>query len=156
MKYRGMYGFTLIEMIVIIVVIAIVAVAMLGVFTNVRSSADPMLQMQATALAQGYLEEALLKAFTDPDQVETGTCEALETRATYDDVQDYNCVNDNTNGTGPLDQFGNPLGALGAYNVNVNVTADTIGVVATQRVDVIVTHDSHPLTITLTAHRANY
>src|SRR5687767_14560003 len=99
-------GFTLIEMIVIIVVISIVAVGMLGVFTSVRSSADPMLRMQATAIAQGYLEEAMLKAFTDPDQAETGNCEAGETRPTYDDVQDYNCVNDVG---GPLDQLGNPL-----------------------------------------------
>lgn len=148
-------GFTLIEMIVVIVVVAIVAVALFGVFTtNVARSADPMLRVQAVAIAQGYLDEAMLKAFTDPDQVETGNCEAGETRPTYDDVRDYNCVNDTG---GALDQFGNPLAGLTAYNIDVNVTGDAIGGVATQRVDVIVTHDSQlSLSITLTGHRANY
>lgn len=140
-------------MIVITVVISIVAVALFGVFTtNVARSADPMLRVQAVAIAQGYLEEAMLKAFTDPDQAETGNCEASETRSTYDDVRDYNCVNDTA---GALDQLGNPLAGLGDYNVDVNVAGDAIGGVATQRIDVIVTHDSQPLSITLTGHRAN-
>jgi MSHA pilin protein MshD len=150
-------GFTLIEMIVIIVVISIVAVALFGVFTTtVAGSADPMLRMQAVAIAQGYLDEAMLKAYTDPDQLENNSCEAGETRATYDDVRDYNCVNDNTSGVGPRDQSGNPLAGLGDYNVDVNVADDTIGGVAMQRIDVIVTHDSQPLNITLTGYRANY
>jgi MSHA pilin protein MshD len=145
-------GFTLIEMIVIIVVISIVAVALFGVFnTGVAHSADPMLRMQAVAIAQGYLEEAMLKAYTDPDEAETGCEEA--SRALYDDVRDYACVNDTG---GALDQFGNPLAGLTAYNIDVNVTGDTIGGAATQRIDVIVTHASQPLNITLTAHRANY
>jgi MSHA pilin protein MshD len=158
MKHSGMYGFTLIESIVIIVVISIAAVGLLGVFsTSVRHSVDPMLRMQATAVAQGYLEEAMLKAFTDPDQVETGSCEAGEGRSTYDDVQDYNCVNDNIDGTGALDQSGNPLPGLGAYNVDVNVGGGVIGGVPTQRIDVIVTHDTQAgAAITLTGHRTGY
>ncbi|HEX5055530.1 MAG TPA: prepilin-type N-terminal cleavage/methylation domain-containing protein [Gammaproteobacteria bacterium] len=158
-------GFTLIEMIAITVVISIVAVALFGVFTNtIRHSADPMLRTQAVAIAQGYLEEALLKAYADPDVAEpTPACEEAS-RNLYDDVQDYNCVNDNIDGTGPLDQLGNPLNTslgtgdeLGAYNVDVNVSADAIGGVATQRVEVIVTNDNDPsLNITLVGHRANY
>jgi type II secretory pathway pseudopilin PulG len=145
-------GFTLIESIVIIVVISIAAVGLLGVFTkSVTHSADPMLRMQAAAIAQGYLEEAMLKSFTDPDQPETGTCEAGEARATYDDVQDYNCVNDTA---GALDQFGAGLAGLGAYNVDVNVTAAAIGGVPTQQIEVVVTHDSQAAAaVTLIGHR---
>ena len=148
-------GFTLIESIIIIVVVSIVAVALLGVFTSsVSRSADPMLRMQAVAIAQGYLEEALLKAFSDPDQVETNTCEAGETRPTYDDVLDYNCVNDTA---GAVDQFGASLAGLGAYNVDVNVTAAAaIGAVPARQIDVIVTHDNFSdLNITLTGYKAN-
>ncbi|HEY3487384.1 MAG TPA: prepilin-type N-terminal cleavage/methylation domain-containing protein [Gammaproteobacteria bacterium] len=142
-------GFTLIEAIVIIVVVSIAAVGLLGVFTTgVGRSADPMLNIQAVAIAQGYLEEAMLKALTDPDGAETGCEEA--SRALYDDVRDYDCVNDTG---GALDQFGGNLAGLGGYNVNMNVTADTVSGVAAQRIDVIVTHDSHSLSITLTAYR---
>jgi MSHA pilin protein MshD len=149
-------GFTLIEMIVIIVVVAIVAVGLFGVFIrSVSASADPMLNMQALAIAQGYLEEALLQPYADPDGGETGTCEE-GVRQNYDDVQDYNCVNDTG---GALDQFGNPLAGLGAYNISMTVTGVNLGAgnpAAAQQVVVNVTHDSHPLNITLTGYRANY
>ena|SRR5687768_10766344 len=152
---RGMCGFTLIEMIVIIVVISIVAVGLLGVFTtSVARSADPMLRMQAVAIAQGYLDEALLKEYDDPTQAETGNCEAGEGRSTYDDVQDYDCVNDTT---GANDQFGNPLAGLNTYNVDIDVGPELINGATLQRIDVIVTHDtSGAADITLTGYRADY
>jgi MSHA pilin protein MshD len=149
-------GFTLIEMIVILVVIAIVSVGLFGVFMRaVSGSADPMLNMQAIAIAQGYLEEALLQPFSDPDGGETGTCEE-GARQNYDDVQDYNCINDTG---GALDQFGNPLAGLGTYNVSIAVTPVNLGganPAAAQQVVVNVTHDSLPNTVTLTGYRANY
>lgn len=146
-------GYTLIELIVIIVVVSVALAALLGIFSNsVSRSADPMLRMQAIAIAQGYLEEALLKAYQDPDGGETGTCEEAS-RDLYDDVQDYNCVNDTA---GAVDQFGNTLAGLGAYNVSVTVSPDALGAANAQRVDVTVTHDSAPLNIILTGYRAQY
>jgi MSHA pilin protein MshD len=137
-------------MIVIIVVVSIVAVALFGVFTTtVARSADPMLRMQAVAIAQGYLEEAMLKAFTDPDQVETGTCEAAETRPGYDDVLDYNCVSD----VGARDQFGNPMPELAAYDVTV--TVNPAALLGMHEIIVTVDHGGQTL-ITLSGHRANY
>jgi len=148
-------GFTLIEMIVIIVVVAIVAVALFGVFMRaVSGSADPMLNMQAIAIAQGYLEEALLQPYADPDGGETGTCEE-GVRQNYDDVQDYNCILSEV----PVDQFGNPLAGLGAYSVTVTVTGVTLGggtPAAAQAVVVNVTRNSPPVNITLTGYRAQY
>jgi MSHA pilin protein MshD len=146
-------GYTLIELIVILVVVSVALAALLGIFSNsVGRSADPMLRMQAIAIAQGYLEEALLKAYQDPDGGETGTCEEAG-RDLYDDVQDYNCINDTA---GAVDQFGNTLAGLGAYNVSVSVSATTLGAANAQQVVVTVTHDSAPLNITLTGFRAQY
>lgn len=156
-------GFTLIELIVIIVVISIVLVALLGVFTSsVARSADPMLRMQAIAIAQGYLEEALLKAYQDPDQPEDAVnrCEegpAPANRASYDDVQDYDCINVNSP-VGPEDHLGGSLAGLSAYRVDVTVTPTVLGAGAqqanAQQVTVTVTHTSQPFTISLTGHRA--
>jgi type II secretory pathway pseudopilin PulG len=154
-KRREMSGFTLIESIVIIVVISIVAVGLLGVFTkSVTHSADPMLRMQAAAIAQGYLEEAMLKAFQDPEDASgEPACEEAG-RALYDDVQDYDCINDTA---GALDQFGASLAGLGAYNVDVVVTADTIGGRPAQRIEVVVTHDTQgAAAVTLIGHRTPY
>ncbi|HEX7028060.1 MAG TPA: prepilin-type N-terminal cleavage/methylation domain-containing protein [Gammaproteobacteria bacterium] len=152
-------GYTLIELLVIIVVVAIVLGALLGIFTaSVGRSADPMLRMQAIAIAQAYLEEALLKAYQDPDQPETGCEEGASpaNRANYDDVRDYGCVI----AEAPVDYLGNSLTELDDYIVDVTVTPDTLGAGAqqanTQRVDVTVTHATQPLTITLTGHRAQY
>ena len=154
-------GFTLVELIVIIVVISVVVAALLGVFTSgVRNSADPMLRMQAIAIAQGYLEEALLKEYADP-QSETGTCEegALPAnRSSYDDAQDYACIND---ATGARDQFGNLIADLADYNVVVNVNTVTLGGAGQQanarEVIVMVTHDSlSAINVTLTGYRAQY
>lgn len=153
-------GFTLTELIVILVVVSIAAVALLGLFQkSVFSSADPMLRMQATAIAQSYLEEALLHAFSEPSTPpgESGSCEAGETRASYDDVQDYNCL---AVPAAPSDQFGNALAGLADYSVSVSVNPVNIGPVglqaAAQQVVVTVTHSAGTETIVLTGYRANY
>ncbi len=155
-RYRRQRAFTLIEMIVLLVVIAISVTALFGVFMkSSASSADPLLREQAVAIAQGYLEEALLKAFQDPDQAETGTCEEV-TRSDYDDVPDYNCVNDIN---GARDMFGATLAGLEAYNVTVTVSDVNLGagvnLAAARRVQVTVTHDAvGDLTLQLVGHRA--
>lgn len=144
----------MIELLVIIVVLAIVLAALLGIFTtSVSRSADPMLRMQAIAVAQGYLEEALLKAYQDPDDASGEPACEEGSRDLYDDVQDYGCINDTA---GAEDQFGNTLAGLAAYNVIVTVSATTLGAANAQEVVVTVTHDSNPVTISLTGYRAQY
>ena len=148
-------GFTLIEMIVVLVVVALSAAAMLGVFAKSSAdSADPLLNEQAVAIAQGYLEEALLKAYQDPDEPETGCEEA--SRSDYDDVPDYDCINDMG---GALDTFGATLAGLEDYNVTVTVTDVNLGSAPNQaparRVQVTVTHDLvSDLNLQLVGHRA--
>jgi MSHA pilin protein MshD len=156
---RGVqHGFTLIELIVIVIVVSIVAVALFGVFTkSVASSADPMLRMQAVAIAQGYLDEALLKAFTDPNGGENNRCEegsdpaVSGDRQGYDDVRDYNCIVNQA----PEDQYGTALVDLGGYSVNMTTAGITVNTVALQQVTVTVSLAGQTI-VSLTGYRANY
>ncbi len=148
-------GFTLIEIIVTIIVIGIAAVALLGVFTNlVRGSADPVIQQQATTIAEAYMEEIMLRAFEDPQGPETGGQEPGESRPNYDDVQDYNSLGT----TEVRDQNNNPIAALVDYDVTVTVTSDSLSSVplgSAMRIDVTVTHAAIG-NILLTGYRTRY
>ena len=149
-------GFTLIEMIIAIVVLAAAVSGILFSFSaNVARSADPMIQQQAIIIAQAYLEEAVLKSYSDPDGGETSSCEE-GARIQYDDVADYDCINDTA---GALDQFGGTLPGLSNYNIAVNVSTVNIGApaVTARRIDVTVTHDSiTSINHSLTAYRTSY
>ena len=145
-------AFTLIEIIVTIIVIGISATALLSVFSNmIRGSADPMIQQQATTIAEAYLEEIMLREFDDPEVAESGGAEAGETRPNYDDVQDYNSLGT----TQVRDQNNNPIAALSDYQVTVTVNGAVLNTVGAMQIDVSV---SHPATgaILLSAFRTDY
>jgi len=149
---RRQSAFTLIEIIVTIIVIGIAATALLSVFSSmVRGSADPMIQQQATTIAEAYLEEIMLRAYDDPQVPESGGAEAGETRPTYDDVQDYNSLGT----TQVRDQNNNPIAALSDYQVTVTVNGAVLNTVSAMQIDVSV---SHPATgaILLSAFRTDY
>jgi MSHA pilin protein MshD len=141
-------GVNLIELIVAIVVISIACTGVLLVFaTTVQYSADPMIQTQALAVAEAYLDEILARPVCDPGAPgctgETGGAEAGETRATYDDVQDYATLTDspplNQNGSNDWNADGQP--DLPGYTVSVAVqTNQDINGVQMARVDVTVTY----------------
>jgi MSHA pilin protein MshD len=157
-------GVTLIELIVAIAVIGTGVAGILAVMDlTTRRSADPMVLQQAQLIAESYLEEVLLKRFTDPD---TDTvCPAAEvSRIDYDNVCDYNGL---SNGAGAIDQLGNPVPGLEGYNVSVTVSAaagvalgsinNADGTVRVLRVDVLVTHDAFAgVSVPLTGYRVNY
>ncbi len=152
---RRQSAFTLIEIIVTIVVVGISATALLSVFSNmIRGSADPLIQQQATSIAEAYMEEIMLRAFEDPQVAEDGAAETGETRPNYDDVQDYNSLGT----TEVRDQNNNPVAALGAYGVTVLVEGDVLNTVpaaAAMRVDVTVTHPA-VADILLSGYRTRY
>ena len=129
--FRGHSGFTLLEIIVTLVVISIAATALMSVFSStVRTSADPMIQQQAVSIAEAYMEEILLKDFA----VGPGS-----TRATFDDVRDYNNLPDAV----VRDQNGAAIGALSDYTIAVAVTGVALnGIAATDslRVNITVSH----------------
>lgn len=136
---RRQSAFTLVEIIVTIVVIAIASTALLSFANMVRGSADPVIQQQATTIAEAYLEEIMLRPFNDPQGGETGTDEGEAGRADYDDVKDYRSLAAGA----AADQFGNPVAALAAYTVTVTITNAALGSVPmadSLRVDVNVDH----------------
>lgn len=112
-------GFTLVE---VVVAIAIISVAIGGVMlvfvVALRHSADPQQQQQAIAIAEGYMDEILSRAYADPD----GVALREASRALYDDVTDYNGLSEP-----PHDQDGNTITGLENYLVSVNVSeADNV------------------------------
>lgn len=156
--------------------IAIVSLAVAGVLSVMtytsRHSADPMIQQQALLIAESYMEEILLKRFTDPTSGTTNVCQLpVESggRPSYDNVCDYHNL---SNIAGAVDQLGNTVAGLTAYNVSVTVTgavgdATALGPTASQvtntgalrvlRVDVEVTHDDvSDFSLRLTGYRTNY
>ena len=165
MKRRGpARGVTLVELIVSIAIVATGVAGILGIMNlTTRHSADPMIIQQAQLIAESYLEEILLKKFYDPD---TDTvCPAPEgTRASFDNVCDYNGLN---NGAGAIDQLGSVVAGLESYNVAVTVSGassvalgsinNADGTVRVLRVDVVVTHDTVTgVSVPLTGYRVNY
>lgn len=144
MKPLRQNGFTLIELILSIIIISISVVGVLKVMDQTtQHSADPMIQHQATAIAEAYMEEILTKSFS----VQPGT----GTRANFDDVADYSGLAD----TGAHDQFGTAIAGLGTYNISVTVTAGALSGQPVQLVDVRVTHGAE-VDLTLSGYRANY
>ena len=146
-------AFTLIEVIVTVVLLAITSTVFLSVYSNmVRGSADPVIQQQAITVAEAYMEEILRKSYEDPSVVETGSAEAGETRASFNDVQDYNALPVNQN---VRDQNDNPIAALAGYTVTVVVQAAILSGVNAMQIDVTV---AHPVSgsILLTAFRTQY
>lgn len=156
---RRACGFTLIEVVVTIIVVSIAAAALLGVFGNlIRSSADPAIQQQAVTIAEAYMEEIRIKAFADPQNplAETGGAETGETRASYDDVQDYNSLGT----TQVRNQDDVAITELSAYSVTVSIVAaalNTITAASGDALRITVTVD-HPAIdpVSLVGYRADY
>ena len=171
-------GVTMVEL---VMSIAIISIAVLGLMlviagTSGRSS-DALVELQAAAIAEAYLEEAMQASFCDPNNLGTGqTCRTFCTaracttggcgaadvggRANFDDVCDYGSIND----SGARDRSGALLGGLGAYNVTMNVVDSgfTFGTPALDpdlgevvRIDIRVSHQALPSDFALSAFRAN-
>ena len=151
--FQRVRGFTLIELIVAITIVAIAAGTIMGVMAAVASrSADAMLQQQAIAIAQAYLDEIQQRWVVDPNP--NGTPPNTG-RGSWDLVDQYNGLTD----VGAQDQFGTPIGALAAYTVAVNVAHSTglPGIQGTdaRRIDVTVTTAPN-VSVTLSGFRTNY
>lgn len=135
-------GLSLIELLVFIVVVGVAVTGVLSVFSfNARTSADPVVQKQALAIADSLLEEVLAQPYTycDPDDanVETAanatgcatTPEGMgpevaqgESRGSnltpFDNVNDYNGFAMNS---GIVDPGGNAVPDLNGYTASVQV-----------------------------------
>lgn len=177
-------GFTLVEMVITIVVMAIVLAGVsLVFFATVRRSPEPLLNMRAAALGQAYLDEILTKRFdqnsgqggiprcnsTDsgalacstnlgPDVSPTNP-PSLETRSQYNDVDDYNGLDESP----PRDALGNVLPGYTNYRVQVSVTyagngTDGLGLANMQDAKLITVTVTTPTgdKMVFSAYRVNY
>jgi len=175
-------GLSLIELLVFIVVVGIAVSGVLSVYSlNARSSADPMVQKQALAIAESLLEEVLAKPYTycDPDDAQADTAtssamgptgcatmpegmgaEGVEDRYSnltpYDNVNDYHGF---SMMAGINDLTNAPIAGLAAYTASVQVQDAGIfnGIPAgeTLLVTVTVTAPGNP-GISLSGYRTRY
>jgi MSHA pilin protein MshD len=178
-------GATLIELVMAIVVFSIALITLIVLTSqSTGRSADPMIQEQAVAIAQAYLEEISQKEFCDPDYdtdsnpltrdcptsctgsvCQAGGCRnngssQEATRDLYDDICDYNGLSNN----GAVDQNGDPVNGLSQYHVSVQVeddnTVDINGLTGdtgkAALITVTVTHPAMPDAVKLSAFRTNY
>jgi MSHA pilin protein MshD len=180
LRHQRSRGSSLVELIMFIVIIGIAVAGVLGAMSlSTRASADPLIQKQALAIAEAYLEEVLAMPFTycDPDDVDAATAtsatvgaggcaatievigaEAGETRGggttPYDNVNDYNSL-----ATGvPASIDGTAISGLSAYSVSVAVVAESLSTVAAPaslRVTVTVTGPSST-SVRLDGYRTRY
>lgn len=113
--YDCQRGLTLIELIVSMVIISVALGGVLLVMNYTTSrSADPMVQHQAVAIAEAYMEEIILQPYTNPTGGYTGG-----DRRFFDDVADYDGLSE----TGASDHNGAAIVGLENYTVNVTVAA---------------------------------
>jgi MSHA pilin protein MshD len=144
-------GVTLIELVVAITIVAIAVGGVLGAISAISSrSADAMVQQQAIAVAQAYLDEILQRWVVDPNGTPPNTG-----RGSWDTVDQYNGLVD----VGAHDQYGNAIPALAAYTVTVAVTPtgalSGIGSAAARRIDITVGYPPNG-TVLLSGYRTNY
>lgn len=155
-------GLTLVELVVFIAVVGVAVAGVLKVLDyTVRSSADPLVQKQALAIAESLMEEIQLQPFTwcDPDDANAATAtsaagcaatpeamgaEAGETRYSaatpFDNVNDY----DGFAMAGIRDILNTPIAALAGYNATVAVAAAALGDIAAASGDALL------ITVTVT------
>jgi MSHA pilin protein MshD len=176
-------GVTLIELVASIVIVAVATIGLMTVVAaTVGRSADPLVESQAQAVAQAYLEEIAQAAFCDPDfdpdsdpatgcrqECSASACQAgcggtafgsEGSRASFDDVCDYDALSDH----GARDRLGAALAGLQEYTVDVRVRDQgiTLGSPALAsdagqvlRVDVTVGHSALTVPYRVAIFRAN-
>lgn len=167
-------GISLIELIVFIVIVsAAVAGVLSALNAATRSSADPMIQKQALAIAEALLEEVQLQPFTycDPDDPQAATAQSAsvgptgcsaggveaigaESAAPYGPETRTSATNpfDNVNdynglsmGPGITDITGAAIAGLEAYSATVSVANQALGAIpAAESLLITVTVDGPP------------
>ena len=147
-RCTAMRGFTLIEALLAIVIVSLAIVGVLSVFVvTTQHSADPMAQVQAQIIAEGYLDEVLLKKFYDP--VTNKVCPG-GAGSHADFVCGYNGLSEAVPGIAGFN--------AAVVVVSTGVTLGSLnntGAIRVLQVDVTVTAPDGR-TLTLTGFRANY
>lgn len=171
-----MAGMTLIEVVMFIVIVSVGLAGVLSAFNvATKGSADPLIRKQSISLAEGMMEEVLLKDFendpADPANSSSSLgctsstptrCRAnqLTDRQNYNDVDDYNGWNQ----TGINDILGTTsVAGLENYTLTVNVLLcsaaganceATFPAASTKKITV--TASGGPESMTLTGYKTKY
>jgi MSHA pilin protein MshD len=170
-------GVTLVELILFIIIVSVGVAGILTVFNlTTQKSSDPQVRRQMLAVAEALLEEVEFKPFTycDPDDPNAATAassagctggpggandesklplgpEAGETRATFDNVSDYNGLSLNP----VTDINANPING---YSATISVAQQqleaSVPLDASLRITVTVTHGND--SISLSGYRLRY
>jgi len=169
------YGFTLIETIIVIVMVGALMAGMTVMFVeNVGNSHKPYLRQKALAAANAYMDEIITKRWNENTPVgggcvvtASGACVTVgapamaaigndgETRATYDDVDDFHGLSES-----PQNSSGAAMPGYSGFTVAVSVTqpgANWNGAAAAdvRLIKVDVTSPENE-TISLSAYRTNH
>jgi MSHA pilin protein MshD len=166
-------GFTLIELVVLIVVLGVALTGVTMVINHVvQHSPEALVQTRAMELAQTYLEEILQKRYDENtgqggmprcDSTDTNAkaCSNTlgpdsETRSQFDDVDDYNGINDQP----PVTATGTPVSNYDSYRVQVSVSyaGTELGYSDNRRAKRITVSVTTPMgnVIPVSAYRVNY
>jgi MSHA pilin protein MshD len=147
MSKQQQRGLTLIEMVVTIVILAISLVAISSILSSgVGRSSDTTLELRSAALAQSYLDEILGKRFDENSHPRgippcRSNCTLIgsfgpdggETRAQFDDVDDYDGLDEGEGQLTPLqDANGDTRTGYENFRVRVSVRYMDIGASGTE------------------------
>ena len=198
-RARRQRGITLIELVITIVVLSIALTAItLTLSEGISRSSDTLLELRAVALAQAYLDEAVGKRF-DENSANNGVppCRAPGTsgvplnrqcttsgalgaeealRQRYDDVDDYDDINEGAGVAAPNDTLkdaqGNDRVGYDGFTVSIDVRYIDVGgtelglglgqinVLNDQYdakvIEVTVSHTALPSDYVFTAYKSNF
>ena len=152
---KPQHGISLIELILFIVIVSAALAGLLMVMNvNTKSSVDPLIRKQASAIAESLLEEIELQDFSNPTGGFIGTATQAN-RASFDDIFDYDGFA--TTGIFPADGSATGVAGLAGYNVIATVTTIAWVTVATDAAEIVVTvTDPRGESIQAVGYRVNY
>jgi len=153
---RRQQGMTLVELVIAIVVVSIAVTSVMGAMATIGGrSADPIVLLQAQAIAESYMDEISSKAFAYPDP--TAICKPIPAlRSDYTAVCDYRALPY----TDVRNSAGDPITGLSAYSVVVVITenagTDFVPAPATPAALVILAPDALKIEVTVTSPNGPY
>ena len=148
-------GITLIEMVITIVILGIALIAITSILSSgIGRSADTTVELRSAALAQSYLDEILGKRFDENSHPRgippcRSNCTPFanfgpdgETREQFDDVDDYDGLDEGEGQLTPLqDASGQPRAGYGNFRVRVSVRYMDIAASGTEENLAVATND---------------
>lgn len=139
------HGLTLVELVLAIVIISIaVSGVLMAYVTMVARSADPLINAQAVAIAEAYMDEILSKPVSG--------AASGGSRDTFGNISDYHGADDQP----PVNQHGEPIAALAAYRAQVDIADTAVSGTPMTRVQVTVTHVASNRSLVLRSFRVDY